>query len=114
MAVVRIDFVEKQLRQICKTSQQVKHLIRQALETVEANPSAYESLADMPKDIAGREGVFVRKIKIVHQKHDYRMVYLHQVREDGEEQVDILYVRPREDDYRSLDWDTIRAFLLEE
>ena len=99
---------------ICKASRQVKNLVKEALQTVEDNPSAYGVLGDVPKDLAGREGVFVRKVKIVHQKHDYRMVYLHQRRADGEEQVDFLYVRPREDDYRTLDWDLIRSYLLEE
>jgi hypothetical protein len=114
VAIVRIDFVEKQIKAICKASQQIKHLVREVLEAVENNPSVYPTLTDAPKDIAGREGVFLRKVKIVHQKHDYRMVYLHQRREDAEEQVDFLYVRPREDDYRSLDWDQIRSFILEE
>jgi hypothetical protein len=114
MAIVRIDFVEKQLKAICKASQQVKNLVKQALETVEQDPAAYPALADVPKDLVAQEGVFLRKVKIVHQKHDYRMVYLHRRREDGEEQADFLYVRPREDDYRSLDWDRLREFLLEE
>ena len=114
MAIVRIDFVEKQLKAICKVSQQIKHLVREALEKIENEPSAYPTLADVPKDIVGQEGVFLRKVKIVHQKHDYRMVYLHRRREGGEEQVDFLYVRPREDDYQSLDWEQVRASLLEE
>jgi hypothetical protein len=113
VAIVRIDFVAKQLKAICKASQQVKNLVREALTTVEANPAAYPAFAEIPDDLLGREGVFIRKVKIVHQKHDYRMVYLHRHREDGEEQVDFLYVRPREDDYRSLDWDQIRTFLEE-
>ena len=87
--------------------------MRQSLQAVEENPSAYDALKTVPEDLAGRGDVFIRKIKVVHQKHDYRMVYLHRRREDGEEQADFLYVRSREDDYRSLDWDQIRSFLEE-
>jgi hypothetical protein len=113
VVIVRIALVAKQIEQICKTSQQVKHLIRQALETVEANPSAYEPLAKLPKDLADQEGVFLRKIKIVHQKHDYRLVYLHRLGE-GWEEVDVFYIRSREDDYRSLDWDVVRSLIGQE
>ncbi len=111
MAIVRIDFVEKQLRTLCKASQQVKNLVKQALQTVEENPAAYDALKAVPKDIANRDDVFLRKIEIVHQKHDYRMVYLHQRQADGQEEVDFVYVRSRDDDYRTLDWEVVRALL---
>ena len=92
----------------------LKNLVRQALETVETDPASYPTLTDLPPDLVGRPNTFIRKVPIRHQKHDYRMVYLHQLLEEGDQQVDFLYVCSREDDYRSLDWDVIRSFLQEE
>jgi hypothetical protein len=115
MAVVDISHVEKQLKAIMKGSNIVKNLVRKALEQVEHDPAAYGTLTPPPDfpELVGRSDVFVRKVPIVHQSHDYRMVYLHLVR-DPEDSVVFLYVRPREDDYRSLDWDQIRSFIVGE
>lgn len=114
MAVVCIDLVQKQIMKIIKSSQRVKHLVRKALEAVENNPASFELLSEVPTDLVADKNVSVRKVAIKHQKHEFRLLFLHRVREDGEELVDFFYVHPRKDDYRSLDWDVVKEFLLED
>src|SRR5437016_2897171 len=84
-AVVRIGLVKKQVEAICRCSQRVKHLVREALERVKANPAAYSALERVPERIAGIENCCVRKIEIRHGRHDYRMLYLHRQEEGGVE-----------------------------
>jgi hypothetical protein len=110
--VVRIDNVRREIKAICESSQRVKHLVHEALKRVQSDPGAYEEISEVPECIVGRENVFIRKVDITHQKHDYRMVYIHQIREDGSQRADFLYARPRRDDYRSLDWPGIAEFIL--
>ncbi len=105
--------VQKELKALCKTSQRVAHAVRRALQQVQDRPESYRTLAIESEQIAGREGVFLRVVDITHQAHDYRLVYLHQERGDGNARVHFLFVFPRRQGYPQIDWGAIEALLAE-
>jgi hypothetical protein len=111
VAIVRVDFVKREIGIVSKASREVENRVKEILATVEENPAAYGTLKkDVPPEIAARSDVFIRKVAITNSGQDVRMVYLHRIREDGEEQVDFLYVFFRRDGW-NIDWQWIKALL---
>ena len=105
-----IDFVNKEVRQalrvIVGVSQRVRALVESTLVKMEANPAQFEPLAVVPEALRNHPVVCIRKAKIRHQKHDYRMLFLHFKPPEGEEHVTILQAFPRQEDYH-IDWDWV-------
>jgi hypothetical protein len=76
MARLRTDLVDREIRRIIRTSQMVKGLLRDTLERIENNPGEFPPLDDAPDWIASIPYlVCLRKAKIVHRKHDFRLIF---------------------------------------
>src|ERR1051325_4271602 len=111
MATIDPRLVKAELRRIAKVSQGVKKCLRDVLAKIEKNPTAFEELQDLPEDLTEFGNlVAIRKAKITHQKHDYRIVFAHWKFDDDQEHVDLLMAFPRKDDYQ-IDWKWIESCL---
>jgi hypothetical protein len=110
MARLIVRHVRRQLEAIRDTSQRLKHLLHSTLKAMEANPSAFEELKEIPAQIRAIPGVTVRKTKITHGAHDYRLVFLHFRPDEGEEWSEVIYAFRRREGY-PLDWDWIEGLL---
>src|SRR5216684_7680144 len=106
MATIDCRWVKRELRALCSVSQGVKKLLQNVLEEIERDPSAFPILDNVPLDLDPYPGVAIRKAKITHRRHDYRIVFLHRRLEDDAEHVDLLFVFKRTDGYH-IDWDWI-------
>src|SRR5207249_3565418 len=82
MAHVIVRRVRRELESIRDASQAVKHLLRDVLEAIERDPSAFAELQEIPERVRAIAGVTVRKANVTHGPHDYRLVFLH-FRPDG-------------------------------
>ena len=91
-------------------SQGVKKRAYKVLEKIEQDPVTFPVLDDVPLDMSPYPGVAVRKARVAQGKHDYRIIFLHRLLEDGSEHVDLLYVIKRKDGYR-IDWEWIKSVL---
>jgi hypothetical protein len=110
MASINVERVKSQLKSIAKVSQAVKHLLRNVLEALEENPSQFEELEEIPERIRAIPGVTIRKAKLTHPPHDYRLVFLHFRPGDAEERVEVIYAFRRQEGY-PLHWDWIEGQL---
>jgi hypothetical protein len=90
--IVSIDLVEKLLVAIRKRSRMVASILKKRLEAVETNPSAFDAVNEIPDWIAAilasGEEACIRKVKITHGRHDYRLLFLHHRPATGEEYAD--------------------------
>src|SRR5207245_248402 len=98
--------IKKALDAICDRSEVVKNKIREASQIIQDDPAHYPELDEQDERIANAPGACTRVVRIRHDRHDYRLVYLHQ---KGEERdyVTFYYANDRKDDYEGLDWDLI-------
>jgi hypothetical protein len=112
MATLRIltDEARRGLTALAKVSQGVSKLLRTVLERIENQPGSFESLEAVPEPIVSRADVRLRKAKVVHQKHNYRILFFHFTDEDKSEHVDIFSVFERQPGY-NIDWDWIRSLV---
>jgi hypothetical protein len=118
VAVVRIGLVRKQIEALCESSQRVKHLVKVALAAVDKDPDQFSTLDrdKFPQRIAellaGLEGVVVRKVEIVHQRHNYRLLFLHRKSDEEEERAIFFQVLSRRrNGYDAIDWDMLESML---
>jgi hypothetical protein len=110
MARLIVRRVWRKLEAIRDASQRLKHLLHSTLKDIEENPSAFEELKEIPRRMRAIPGVTVRKAKITHGAHDYRLVFLHFRPEEGEEWSEVIFVFRRREGY-PLDWDWIEGLL---
>jgi hypothetical protein len=111
MATIDTSLVDRELRGLLKISQGIKKLVRKAFEKIEKNPAAFPELSDLPDELTDFASlVAIRKVKIISQKHDFRILFAHWKFDDGTEHADLLMIFPRKDDYR-IDWDWISSNL---
>lgn len=101
------DEVRRFLRVIRDTSKAVATQLRDTLQRIEEHPREFEELDTVPDFIACRPDVKVRKAKIQHQKHDFRLLFIHWSRQDGSEHVSLFDAFPRKKGY-AIDWDWCR------
>jgi hypothetical protein len=110
MTTINTNWVQRPLKAMLSVSQGVKKEAFKVLEAIEHNPSSFDELEDLPKDLALPPGTVIRKAKVINKKHDYRIVFLHRLPDDGPEIVDLLYVFKRKSGY-TIDWDWIESLL---
>lgn len=53
------------------------------IKRIEEQPGQFEELVKVPDFIARRTDVRVRKAKIQHQKHNFRLLFIHLTQPDG-------------------------------
>jgi len=105
------DEVRKIRMSLISLSNALRHLVRKALERIEADPSQFEELSDVPPRIReAYSGVVLRKVKIECGRHNYRLVFAHWTLADGKEHVDVLYAFRRQAGY-PIDWDDVDKVL---
>jgi hypothetical protein len=113
-AIVRIWRIKKELEAICKRSQRLKHLIKEALRRVSENPAHFPTLDWVPQSIVALPGVCIRKIQIVHQKHNYRLIYVHVRQEGAEDRALFFQILPRRaNGYDAINWEDLTLFASE-
>ncbi len=110
MDIVSRRFVTNELKALIRLSQGIKKLVRDALERLESDPRAEESLEDVPPDLSSREDLYFPKVKITNGPHDFRILAVGVKQGSGDDYVELLYVFRRKDGYK-LDWDWIRQLL---
>jgi hypothetical protein len=59
------------------TSQAIAAHLQDTLRRIKEHPSDFEELDKVPDFIARRSDVRVRKAKIQHQKHNFRLLFIH-------------------------------------
>jgi hypothetical protein len=101
------DEVKRFLHVIRDTSKAVATQLRDTLQRIQDHPGEFEELDRVPDDIARRPDVRVRKAKIQHQKHNFRLLFIHQTLSDGTEQVHLIDAFRRLRGY-AIDWDWCR------
>ncbi len=111
-AIVRTTLVEREIRAMRARSSQVRHQTDRAFETAENNPTAFPEVDEVEGVLSGRMDVTLRKVKIRHQSHDFRLLFLHHRRNDGPDLVDFVYVFDREDGYE-INWEWIDSMIPE-
>jgi len=112
-AIVRTALVEREIRAMRARSSQVRHQTDRAFATAESNPATFPEVDDVEGLLADRKDIVLRKVKIRHQSHDFRMLFLHHRRSEVPDLVDFVYVFDREDGYE-IDWEWIDSMLPEE
>jgi hypothetical protein len=98
------DDVKRFLRAIRDTSKVVATKLRETLERIKEHPEQFDELDKVPDFIARRSDVRVRKAKIQHQKHNFRLLFIHWTQPDGSEHVYLFDAFPRLKGYE-IDWD---------
>jgi hypothetical protein len=110
-ASIDTSYVRRELRAMVAVSNAVRQRLRKALERIEADPSQFEELHDVPPRIrATYPGLVMRKVKIESRRHNYRLVLAHWTLADGKEHVDVLYAFRRQAGY-PIDWDDVDELL---
>lgn len=105
MATIDTSYVRKELRAICDKSQALKHLLRQALDTLKATPTRWKRLESVPNRIKRRfKNATIRKYKLESNPHSYRLIAVHWSRKGQEDHCDVILAFPRKDGYQ-IDWD---------
>jgi hypothetical protein len=74
------------------------------------DPASFDELNVVPLELTFSPGVAVRKAKLIHRKHDYRILFLHRRSDGGSEHVDLLYILKRKEGYH-IDWEWIASVL---
>jgi hypothetical protein len=110
MATINHRWVERELKALLSLSQGVRKLAQNVLEKIEGVPASFDELDVVPLDLTLSPGVAIRKAKIVHRKHDYRILFLHRRSDEGSEHVDLLYIFKRKEGYH-IDWEWIASVL---
>src|SRR5437762_1493500 len=111
MATLDPRRVGKELKRIAATSQAVKHLLFETLEFIESQPASFAELTNVPAGVANLGHLSaIRKAKIVHRKHDFRLIFAHWRFEDESEHVDLLLAFRRRDGYE-IDWNWVTETL---
>lgn len=111
MATLRTHLVDQQIRRMLRVSQRIKKLLYETFKHIEQDPSAFEELDDAPEWVGMVPNlVALRKAKVIHQKHDFRLIFAHWKWEDGSEHVDLLLVFPRKQGYQ-IDWEWVQRSL---
>jgi hypothetical protein len=121
VAKLRLRLVEKEIKAVAKLSQRLKHLLREKLEAVEADAASFPELdcRDLPSQIADKvaqlDGVAIRKVSLIHQRHNYRLLFLHrEYGEDREDEAIFFVVIPRKTNgYDAVEWSTLEPWLVE-
>jgi hypothetical protein len=104
------DEVRQFLRVIRDTSKAVATLLRDTLKRIQENPGQFEELVKVPDFIARHSDVRVRKAKIQHRKHNFRLLFIHRTLPDGSELVYLFDAFPRLKGY-AIDWDWCRELI---
>jgi hypothetical protein len=100
---------EKQIAAIRKRSQILAKIIDKQVAKATKTPSFFEALKFQPEHpafVLSEQGILVRKAKATHDRHDYRLVFLHKPDEGGGK-VSFLYARNRRDVYELIDSDMV-------
>jgi hypothetical protein len=102
------------IKRIRDTSQELKTLVRGMFEQLEANPAVYKPLDYVDPELAGRfpRAVF-RKVYLRHQRHDFRVVFVHGRSANDIERVKLLLAFDREDGWR-INWEILKESLGDE
>lgn len=107
MATIDSSLVTADIHRLVHISGGVRKIVRTIFERTEDDPSQFEALDYVAPDVvASYPNLTLRKAKVCHQKHDFRLVFAHWTLEDGGEHCDILLVFPRKAGYQ-IDWDWI-------
>jgi hypothetical protein len=106
------DDVKRSLRAIRDTSEVIATKLRDTLQRIREHPDRFEELDKVPDFIARRSDVRVRKAKIQHHKHNFRLLFIHWTQPDGSEHVYLFEAFPRLKGY-GIDWDWCDKFIAE-
>ena len=99
-ATIDIRVVEKELRRIAKVSDGVKKQLHRTLAEIEQDPSQFDTLEAV--EIPLPANTCLRKAKIQHRKHSFRLIFAHH-RLGDRDHVDVLMAFPRKQGY-DIDW----------
>jgi hypothetical protein len=79
MAIFEIprDDVKRSLRAIRDTSKVIATKLRDTLQRIQEHPDQFEELDKVPDFMSRRSDVRVRKAKIQHHKHNFRLLFIH-------------------------------------
>ncbi len=103
-------WVERDLKALLAVSQGIKKRAQTVLAKIAQDAGSFPVLEVVPLDLTPYPGVAIRKARVVQGRHDYRIIFLHRVLDDGSEHAELLYVIPRKDGYR-IDWEWIKSVL---
>jgi len=107
---IRTTNVQHELAELARSpSQRVRHLLKVIFEKIQENPAAYPEIDEVPEDIDSillELGGVLRKAPLVHQKHDYRLIYLHW-KEANRAFVEFQFIFQRRAGYERIDWDLL-------
>lgn len=109
MASIDSSWVEEDLKKLIRTSSRLKDILKGVFLQLEEDPSVYEELTEVdPSLIKEFPHVTFRKIKLIHQRHDFRIIIAHYLLDESQEHVDVLMVFPRKSGYL-IDWDWVES-----
>ena len=106
--------VRRAIENIRDASQELKKLVRAMFGQLESNPSFYQPLNFVDPELTARfpRAVF-RKVYLRHQRHDFRVVFIHGETKGGQERVKLLLAFDREDGW-NINWDVLKDALGDE
>jgi hypothetical protein len=109
VADLDVNLVRESLKRIAGISDGAKKRLRDVLRDIEANPSQFPELDDIPIPLPA--GVTLRKAKVTGPNYDWRLILIHF--SGAREYVRVFAAFSRQTGY-DIAWDDIAALLGEE